>query len=180
MGHSFAALISFVTWTKVYCCLLGNGALYSCSHRDRQSSKTEHKVEKTESRTWIISQLKSPFLSQIQNVGDTTASILLAPFFSCQRLCRAGELYENDLSCVSRSPQAASLCVAGVDHSGFQHCSHDVRLLYQRLPKSLLNTINQLCLHIPQGSQSFWLAERRNGRRTFIFQMKNLIKLISV
>lgn len=142
MGHSFAALISLVTWTRVYCCLLGKDALCSHSHRDRQGSKTGHKAEKTESQNLghLATEILFPFSNS--ESGTTTASTLLTPCFSWPRLCQAEDLYESDLSCVSRSPQAASLCVAGVDHSGFQHCSHDVRLLYQRLPKSLLNTIN--------------------------------------
>lgn len=40
--------------------------------------------------------------------------------------------------CLCVQVRATSLC----SQDGFQHCSHDVRRLYQLLPESLLNTIN--------------------------------------
>lgn len=103
VGHSIAALISLVTWTKVYCCLLWKGTLYCCSRRGRRSSKTSTRGGKDRKQNLGHLWTEIHFPSSNSECQGCRSLHLARSFLPWQVLCRAGELQENSVFCVCRS-----------------------------------------------------------------------------
>lgn len=138
-------------------------------HRGKEVTKQTQ----IENKPFILPELKSypPFSNTIKiGTAQLQHTIYLAHIFLISDVLSLQENYLNGFSCVSRFSQRSTVWCVWIILGTISHClqfSWCKSLFYQLFPKSVLNTINQLCLHIPLGKSILLTHKEKEQKKEF-------------